>query len=775
MLVAERVTRALRPSRLLACFSILFAVRAECEGGSDVAASASAGAAIDDDALLRAVLAAPRPLAAGLASDEEDSREDGAPGAAWGEDPLLGGAPVFSLAHAANASARCRRQSRVFLSELRRHRLWALQMWDAGAKLPSGVLRGNANQLGDFDECVGVDSGALRAWGGERVRGRYCLAEVDVSLAAPAAAAAPAPAPRREAAEAVRAALDMVLAYRFIRSELRDPGHFVPKFTSINWALCVPAACSEGDAQAGVGEQLRRLGAGSGLQLTAAVERGLCYGPAPGPGPGPAPGRSPAAAAAIGLYVALALVTATATLRDRDGKPTPASAGAAERAVMAFSLRRNWAALVATLGAGGDGDIPCIHGVRALFSLSLYVAHKVITLALMPYVNRVELTQAANEPLSSMLRASIVYTDSFLMLSGVLIAYNLSREMSRKGSVKWMKRYVARYVRLTPALVALVLFYGYVFEHLGQGPQWGRVVQQNADICKRNMWRNVLYIQNFFPFEDMCATHTHQLALDMQLSLLAPPLVTLLSKSPIGGAAVLLAINVLSAALRYVSTRDNDLSLVIYHGMPMAQLYKTANMAYEIALYRATPYVMGIALGYYMSKIGKNVYIPKAALAGGWAAAGALAYYALLSRWAEARLDFEYSAAEAAVYAGWSPVAWALALGWLIFACFTGYGGYLNTFLSIKPLVIFSRISYAVYLTQFAVFFYNVGVTRTSEQFTILKGIDPVEFIVVIALSVVMTLIFDFPMQEIKNILLTSDTRSKKSVEQRKNDFNKTL
>ncbi|GLH06366.1 Nrf-6_4 protein, partial [Gryllus bimaculatus] len=151
------------------------------------------------------------------------------------------------------------------------------------------------------------------------------------------------------------------------------------------------------------------------------------------------------------------------------------------------------------------------------------------------------------------------------------------------------------------------------------------------------------------------------------------------------------------------------------------------------------------------------------------------AYYALLSRWAEARLDFEYSAAEAAVYAGWSPVAWALALGWLIFACFTGYGGYLNTFLSIKPLVIFSRISYAVYLTQFAVFFYNVGVTRTSEQFTILKGIDPVEFIVVIALSVVMTLIFDFPMQEIKNILLTSDTRSKKSVEQRKNDFKKTL
>jgi len=38
--------------------------------------------------------------------------------------------------------------------------------------------------------------------------------------------------------------------------------------------------------------------------------------------------------------------------------------------------------------------------------------------------------------------------------------------------------------------------------------------------------------------------------------------------------------------------------------------------------------------------------------------------------------------------------------------------------------VIFSRISYAVYLTQFAVFFYNVGSIRASEQFSLWRSVS---------------------------------------------------
>lgn len=41
-------------------------------------------------------------------------------------------------------------------------------MFDATAKPPSGILSGNVNQYGDFDECLSVDGA------------QYCLAEIDL-------------------------------------------------------------------------------------------------------------------------------------------------------------------------------------------------------------------------------------------------------------------------------------------------------------------------------------------------------------------------------------------------------------------------------------------------------------------------------------------------------------------------------------------------------------------------------------------------------------------
>jgi Nose resistant-to-fluoxetine protein, N-terminal domain len=47
---------------------------------------------------------------------------------------------------------------------------------DANAKLPSGVLNGNLNQLGDFDQCLNVISS------NKKFKGQYCLASIQLSL-----------------------------------------------------------------------------------------------------------------------------------------------------------------------------------------------------------------------------------------------------------------------------------------------------------------------------------------------------------------------------------------------------------------------------------------------------------------------------------------------------------------------------------------------------------------------------------------------------------------
>jgi hypothetical protein len=43
-------------------------------------------------------------------------------------------------------------------------------------------------------------------------------------------------------------------------------------------------------------------------------------------------------------------------------------------------------------------------------------------------------------------------------------------------------------------------------EHLGSGPLWNITVRRNAKFCKKNLWKNLLYIQNFFPFEQMVSS-----------------------------------------------------------------------------------------------------------------------------------------------------------------------------------------------------------------------------------------------------------------------------
>lgn len=95
-----------------------------------------------------------------------------------------------------NVSLQCQQDSAAFIKDLAAFKLWALKssfdfrysfpsssnilwiilVYDASAKLPSGILNGNLNQLGDFDMCMNTvaEEGNFR--------GQYCLARVMVSV-----------------------------------------------------------------------------------------------------------------------------------------------------------------------------------------------------------------------------------------------------------------------------------------------------------------------------------------------------------------------------------------------------------------------------------------------------------------------------------------------------------------------------------------------------------------------------------------------------------------
>lgn len=108
------------------------------------------------------------------------------------------------------------------------------------------------------------------------------------------------------------------------------------------------------------------------------------------------------------------------------------------------------------------------------------------------------------------------------------------------------------------------------------------------------------------------------------------------------------------------------------------------------------------------------------------------------------KIDYKYNPIDAAWYAAYAPILWCFSFAWIIFTSQLGYKGKyvikfyskksnkhiyhytlgaISRFLSWKGFVIWTKISYTVYLTQFPIFFYNVGRLRSAEYFGFLPMI----------------------------------------------------
>lgn len=99
-------------------------------------------------------------------------------------EKLLLNLPSFVPDYSKVKNSECQKHGEIFLRQLRGQRIWALQMMDATAKIPSGLLRGNTNQLGDFDLCTKISQKIKISESKTiKMKGKYCLANIDIATA----------------------------------------------------------------------------------------------------------------------------------------------------------------------------------------------------------------------------------------------------------------------------------------------------------------------------------------------------------------------------------------------------------------------------------------------------------------------------------------------------------------------------------------------------------------------------------------------------------------
>ncbi|XP_028028515.1 nose resistant to fluoxetine protein 6 [Bombyx mandarina] len=422
-------------------------------------------------------------------------------------------------------SEQCRRDSQLYMDSLDRLELWALKMFDATAKPPSGILSGNGNQYGDFDECLSIDAA---------VRGKYCLASLIINFGD----------------EQKYKKLDYLIhSGHYIRSNITDMGHRVPRYSSLLWGICIPSSCSSFDLEEELSYRLSHLGITAKVHNTMCtvknVKRPYSFGKA----------------LSISFFLAILLLLSLGTILDDDKDGVTNF----EKLLNAFSLKRNLRKVFDLSDAATR--VKGVDAFRGINALALLVAHKSMAMAHNPYVNKVSFSEVFGMPWAVIGRSAILYTDSFLYLSGFLNAYNLLQELERKGTIDLKSRLINRWFRLFPLFVSLMLFCTYILPDISNGPQWNLVVEEHSRVCEKNMWKSFLFIHNYFGFEEMCLTHTHQIGMDMQLYVATLPLMLLFWKARTIGWTVFASIAVGSTVLRYLAIHWYDISMFVYYGI----------------------------------------------------------------------------------------------------------------------------------------------------------------------------------------------------------------
>uniref|UniRef100_A0A914WC87 Nose resistant-to-fluoxetine protein N-terminal domain-containing protein n=1 Tax=Plectus sambesii TaxID=2011161 RepID=A0A914WC87_9BILA len=393
------------------------------------------------------------------------------------------------------------------------------------------------------------------------------------------------------------------------------------------------------------------------------------------------------------------------------------------RMLLAFSFYTNTVEIMAAKNR--PGAIGAIHCIR-VFSMVWVMSGHVYEFGLLLSNNVLDATPIIKDFATQVLTNAYFSVDSFFFLSGVLLSFMWFKELKRNRKAvmspsAWVMFYVHRIVRLSPPYYMILAFYTWVFPYLiNQSPLFVGLSDALAGPCTKNWWINFLYLQNIIDYKNQCYVISWYLATDMQIHIFAPIVLIPLAISPLIGFAV-------SALLFFLSAAASIFTIYHFHMPPtdftfpglVSDPQDTADPSYYTFYVYDAPwirfpiYLMGILLGYYLQNNKRKVKIPTVVNIIGWALSFALMLTVVFGLYDFMR-GTEIPLFWRALYTAFSRPAWGLGLSWIVYACYYGYGGPFNSFMSWNIWIPLGRLTYCAYLLHLTVAIYVVATQKEA-------------------------------------------------------------
>ncbi|XP_058444050.1 nose resistant to fluoxetine protein 6-like [Malaya genurostris] len=615
-----------------------------------------------------------------------------------------------SIVMCSGQNALCEDQLEAIRSGFNDKKSWALELFDSWGTWPSGQFSGNQYDFGSFDQCLGysynhVDVGLIR--------GKYCI----------------------------------VVLPRLLDNLTEQNRFFVDMkgIDGVGIGSCFPNTCNEEQHLHKSMERLieMRFGIVSD-HLTIYCENNSAS-------------LGTAEVTAIILFSLIFGAVIASTMYDVFGILN----GRKQTACLTtFSVYSNWAKLTKITETKQDQGskseiIECLHGVRVLAIMWIIYGHSYMLMMSAPLINPASTIEWTSSFYSALVIAGPISVDTFFLLSGLLICWSMLKELDRNKKLNVCLLYVHRYLRITPAFAALLLFTVGIYPLVSSGPVWNSTLKITVGNCNTYWWSALLHIQNYVNPNEMCLGHSWYLSVDMQLFLLSPFIIYPLWRWGHRIAIAIALLIVTSMAFIFSATLKHDLRANI-----MFSSLEQDRYSYVPTHTRMGAWFVGIVLGYILHSTKDHVVqLSKSKIILGWISSLALMLMCIFGGYPLNQFDSENNPIIAdALYESAKHVMWAVSTSWIIFACTNGYAGPVNKILCLSVWQPLGKLSYCMYLVHLPVQMILTGSLRTVRHFSDLHTIHTFwgDFMFTAFVSIIWTLCFEIPFGNLDMLLLRS-------------------
>ncbi|XP_055844708.1 nose resistant to fluoxetine protein 6-like [Episyrphus balteatus] len=547
---------------------------------------------------------------------------------------------------------------------------------DAWGKFPSGLLYGHLRDLGNYDQCVKTSVELNEELG--IATGKYCMATFPLT----------SPINVSES--------DLSLLRETPLEEKIDARSLI----KLRIGVCIPEICSPQIITAifqGITENVLN-GTLSGVKVS-------------GCSVAKKPNYKAVDIFAIVLFSTIGGLMLFSSLYDCftsyfERKPI--------QLLMAFSVITNGRKLFMINTKKSPNSIDCLTGIRVMSMIWVLHCHNYAYYASQNLINTIDVLSWYKKPWTMAVLMGTVSVDSFFFLSGLLLAWMGLRELDKtKGKLNVPMMYFHRYIRLTPALAAVILFYVTLNKYIGSGPFRQALIDVHSS-CDETWWSTLLYVQNYATPNKMCVVQSWYLAIDTQLYVLSPLVLIPLWKWGKKFVPVLVILSLLSIGCIFATFISMGYTSLIGFGEldRVQKIYFPTHTRYSV-------WIVGICFGFFLHlNRQRSLRPPMIMRLLGWIICFGTLISIVFAPYFTISSDHSASVGHAAAYEGLKRVAWSLALAWIVFACHFGFGGLINSILSHPIWQPLGRLNYCMYLVHMAVQTINFGTVRTDAYFS---------------------------------------------------------